>query len=236
MNIKSNHSTILFTIAFMIIAMISAKPISAETCVTQYGGSQYGTSCAPKDLTINKEVQKIGVQGSDGGAVYVENLSISEASASAGMYMTFRLTVKNSSNKEFKTVEVKDIFPPYMTYPTSGGSITGGDVKSAVYDPSNRTLTMKLENMKPGESRQIIVTAKVEESEKFPAGKSTFCVSNLAQVKAEDRFDEDTAQVCVNNNVKGVSTLPKAGSHNMLIMAVSAMFGFAGYAVMKKRS
>jgi uncharacterized repeat protein (TIGR01451 family) len=231
----TKHTILYLSIAVAAMATVGAiSTRAAQNCVTQYGGSQYGTPCNPNDLVINKEVQKIGAKGADGAAVYVENLSVSDATASAGTHMTFRLTVKNNSNKDFASVEVKDIFPPYMSYPTGSSGITGGDVKSALYDPANRTLTMKIENLKAGESRQIIVTAKVDDSTSFPAGKSTFCVVNTAQVRAEGRFDEDTAQVCINNNVKGVSTLPKAGSQGLLIMAVSTLLGLAGFALVRK--
>ncbi len=230
---KKNILTL--SIATFAVAVMGATTVKADgDCVTQYGGSQYGTPCNPNDLVINKEVQKIGVTDSNGGPVYVENLSTSDATASAGTYMTFRLTVKNNASKDFSSVEVKDIFPPYMSYPTTMGGVSGGDVKSALYDPATRTLTMKLENVKAGESRQIIVTGKVDDSGSFPAGQSTFCVVNTAQVRGEGRFDEDTAQICINNDKKGTSALPKAGSEGLLIMAASALLGLAGFKLVRK--
>jgi len=231
----SINKAILLTLAVATTTVVGATVVSAEACTTQYGGSQYGTNCNPGDLTINKEVQKIGYKDANGNAIYVDNLSLSDASASAGTYMTFRLNVKNNSDRDFSTIEVKDIFPPFMSYPVSEGKgplsyLSGGDVKSASYDPSSRTLFMRLENFKKNEERQIVVTAKIDDAKAFPSGKSNVCIINTAQVKAEgNRFDEDTAQICITSGeVKGVTTLPKAGFNQILLALPAGLLGLFG--------
>ena len=93
---------------------------------------------------------------------------------------------------------------------------------------------MKLESLKAGESRQIIITGQVNDSSSFPSGQSTFCVVNTSQVRANGRFDEDTAQVCISNNIKGVSTLPKAGSESLYIVLASAIVGLFGIKLTRK--
>lgn len=231
----SKSKAIILSVAIVTTLLVGATVVKAEECTSQYGGSQYGTDCNPGDLTINKEVQKIGYKDANGNAIYVDNLSLSDASASAGNYMTFKLTVKNNSDRDFTDIEVKDIFPPFMSYPVSEGKgplsyLSGGDVKSASYDPSSRTLFMRLENFKKNEERAIIVTAKVDEAKAFPSGKSNVCIVNTAQVKAEgNRFDEDTAQICVaSGEVKGVSTLPKAGFNQILLAIPTGLLGLIG--------
>ena len=231
----------ILTVATFAIMAFGSTSVKADDCVTQYGGSQYGTPCNPNDLVINKEVQLIGAKDSNGGPVYVENLSTSDASASAGLFMTFRLTVKNNSNHDFGDIEVKDIFPPFMSYPIASNEgplshISGGDVKSASYDPASRTLTMRLENVKAGESRQMIVTGKVDDSVNFPAGQSAFCVVNTAQVRGDGRFEEDTAQVCISNQNKGKSTLPKAGVDSYLMMLPFLALGAVGLKLTRKQA
>jgi uncharacterized repeat protein (TIGR01451 family) len=226
----THKSFVLSTLAITLFTLAVAKtPAFAGDCVTQYGGSQYGTNCTPNDLVINKEVQKPGVKGTDGGPVFVENLSVMESSASAGTYMTFRLTVKNNSTQNFANVEVKDIFPPYMSYSSGGPSGT-------VYDPSTRTMTSTLTDLKAGESRQLYIVGKVEEANAFPAGKNNFCVVNTSQVRSEGRFDEDTAQVCLYAPSNRAASLPKAGFNDIFLIIPFALLGFGGFSLITKKA
>ena len=221
---------ILTLSAVAVVLSMSTLTVRAEDCITQYGGSQYGTSCNPNDLVINKEVQKIGEQDSNGNPVYVENLSIEDNKVQANGYMTFRLTIKNNSNQEFDHVEVKDIFPPYMSYVSGGPSGT-------IYDAQSRTMTTYLDNLASGESRVLIISAKVSDDKDFPDGKANFCVVNTAQVRKDDRFDEDTAQVCITTpNVKGVTTLPKAGFNDLAMIIPFALLGITGIGLVAKKS
>lgn len=221
---------ILTLSAIAAVLSVASIQVRAEDCVTQYGGSQYGTNCNPNDLVINKEVQKVGSSDGNGNPVYVENLSIEDNKVIAGSYMTFRLTIKNNSNQALDNVELKDIFPPYMSYVSGGPSGT-------VYDAENRTMTVNLGRMNAGESRTVIVSAKVDEEKNFPAGKTNFCVVNTAQVKSSGRFDEDTAQVCVKSpDVKGITTLPKAGFNDLAMLVPFALLGVAGMGLVIKRS
>jgi uncharacterized repeat protein (TIGR01451 family) len=209
--------------------LFTSSVFAGEDCVTQYGGSQYGTACNPNDLVINKEVQKVGASDSNGNPVYVENLSVNDAHITAGNYMTFKLTIKNNSNQTFDTVEVKDIFPPYMSYVSGGPSGT-------VYDAETRTMTAKLEKVLAGETRTITLAAKVDEEKSFPAGKSNFCVVNTARVSSGNRNDEDTAQVCIKTpDVKGVTTLPKAGFNDIMMILPAALLGLAGLGLVTKK-
>ncbi len=224
--------SIKLTLSLSIITALLVAGVSVanaeDNCVTQYGGSQYGTQCNPNDLVINKEVQKIGAND-NGNPVYVENLSTVDQQITADAYMTFRLTIKNNSNQTFSTVEVKDMFPPYMKYVSGGPSGT-------VYDAETRTMTTKLYDLKAGESRSLILSAQVVEEKNFPAGKSVFCVVNTAQVKSDNRFDEDTAQVCIKTpDVKGVTTLPKAGLNDLLMFIPFALLGIAGVGLATKK-
>lgn len=213
-----------------ISTFVVLSSVHAEECVTQYGGSQYGTTCNPNDLVINKEVQKIGSTDGNGSPVYVENLSVSDAHVIAGTYMNFRLTIKNNSSETINSVEVKDIFPPYMSYVSGGPSGT-------VYDAETRTMVFTLKDLKDGEARTITYTAKVDEEKYFPSGKSSFCVVNTARVKSEKRSDEDTAQVCIKTpDVKGITTLPKAGFNDLALIVPFALLGVFGLKLALKKN
>lgn len=229
MTIKTQTFLTFAAAAFVLTFGAQSAKVFADDCVTQYGGSQYGTNCNPNDLVINKEVQKPGAQASDGGPVYVENLSAADASASAGTYMTFRLTVKNNSSQTFANVTVKDLFPPYMSYVSGGPSGT-------VYEASSRTMTTTLYNLASGESRQMVLVAKIDDASSFPSGQSTFCVVNTGQVSSQSRFDEDTAQVCISTPGKGLATLPKAGFDDILIIIPSALAAAVGVNLLTKKT
>jgi uncharacterized repeat protein (TIGR01451 family) len=218
--------TALFT-GVLTLGAFSSK-VYADSCVTQYGGSQYGTSCNPNELVINKEVQKPGVQAADGGPVYVENLSATDVQANAGSYITFRVTVRNNSSQTISSVTVKDLFPPYLSYVSGGPSGT-------VYDAQNKVMTTTLTNLQPGESRVLILVTKVEEASGFPSGQSVFCVVNTAQVKSDSQSDQDTAQVCIKTPGGRVSTLPNAGFDDILILIPSALAGAFGVNLLTKR-
>jgi uncharacterized repeat protein (TIGR01451 family) len=227
--VSNNTKLILSIVALSVIMAVTGGKVFADgNCVTQYGGSQYGTNCNPNDLVINKEVQKIGVQSLDGSPVYIENLSVSDTLPVPGNFMTFRLTVKNNSGQTFDPVTVKDVFPPYLSYVSGGPSGT-------VYDPATRTMTVTLNNLIAGETRQLVIVAKVADASAFPTGQSTFCVVNTAQVSSLNRFDQDTAQICLNAKGTAKATLPKAGVNDLLMVVPFALIGLAGMGLATKK-
>lgn len=231
-NMTKHILTSLTISAASVALFLGTTLVQAEdTCVTQYGGSQYGTACNPNDLVINKEVQKIGSNDSNGNPIFVENVSTTDTHATAGTTILFRLTIKNNSNQTFTQVEVKDIFPPYLSYVSGGPSGT-------IYDAENRTMISKLENLTAGETRTMTLTTKVVEDGSFPAGKANFCVVNTGKVASGDRNDEDTAQLCIKTpDVKGASTssLPKAGVNDLMLMIPFALLGLAGVGLAAKK-
>lgn len=226
--LTNNTKLILSIAAVAVMAVTGSKVFADGNCVTQYGGSQYGTNCNPNDLVVNKEVQKVGVQSLDGSPVYVENLSVSDTLPVPGNFMTFRLTIKNNSGQTFDPVTVKDVFPPHMSYVSGGPSGT-------VYDPATRTMTATLNNLIAGESRQMVIVAKVADANAFPTGQSTFCVVNTAQVSSLNRYDQDTAQVCLNAKGTAPATLPKAGVNDLLMVVPFALMGLAGMGLVTKK-
>lgn len=216
-----NYKKAALTVTALTIAVLGAKfqPVLADGCQNQYGGY---TNCPPTDLVINKEVYEPIKK------TWTENMGTADAMFAPGNEVKYKLTIKNNSGQTFNPVEIKDIFPPYVSYVSGGPSGTS-------YDPATRTLNFKLENMIAGETRTFEITAKVAETKDFPAGRSTFCVVNTGQAKALDRFDEDTAQMCIKTDVLGTSTLPKAGFQDMLMLVPFATLGFTGIALLKKR-
>jgi uncharacterized repeat protein (TIGR01451 family) len=190
-----------------------AAPVYADMCTTQYGGD---TNCQPSDLTINKQVRNR--DNND----FVENLSASDPTFAPGNDVVYRLIIKNNSGETFNPVEVKDMLPPYITFISGPGS----------YDAGQNKLTISLDNLTAGETRTVEFTARVKNLADFD-GKSSVCVNNYAEVRALNRFDNDTAQVCLQTKVLGTTTLPIAGFNDYLLLLPFAGMGLSGLALLK---
>ncbi len=171
-------SCLLLALSLPEVSLVS-RVSADESCTTQYGGGQYGTTnCVPTDLTINKQVKN------PISNVFVENLSATDATFSPGSDVLFKLTIKNGSGQTFNPVTVRDVLPEHFDFVAGPGS----------YNKDNRTLSFTLENMIAGETRTIEILTKVQTS---GLPKDVFCVTNQAFASALNRSDDDTGQVCV---------------------------------------
>lgn len=226
MNKTNIFVTLFATVIGLTVMAVSAGTVFADGCTTQYGGGQYGTNCPPTEIVVNKEVGKPADKGGD--VVFVENLSSSDPTFVPGNEVRFRITVTNKSNRDFTNVKVTDVFPPYVSYVSGGPSGTS-------YDPATRTLVFTIDKLTPNENRTFVIVGKVAEANAFPSGKNTFCVNNVAKIEVDDRRGEDTAQLCIQSNVLGATTLPKAGFEDLLYLIPFAATGFTGIALLKKR-
>ena len=121
---------------------------------------------------------------------------------------------------------VKDTFPSYLTFVAGPGT----------YDKASNTLTFKLENVIAGEMRTVEILTKVLDNKAFPSGRGFFCVTNVANVSALNRSDRDTAQLCIQTEILGATTLPAAGFNDLLLLLPFAGVGLGGLALLKKRS
>jgi uncharacterized repeat protein (TIGR01451 family)/LPXTG-motif cell wall-anchored protein len=184
-------------------------------CTTQYGGS---SNCTPSDLTINKQVYNPVTK------TYVDNLTTTDPTFTPGNEVSYRLIVKNGSGETFQA-NIKDILPPYMEFVSGPGT----------YNKDTRVLEFKMENLIAGETRTVDLIAKVVNADKFPSGKSLFCVVNVAEVRSLNRFDSDSAQACLQNGPVTVTKLPVAGYTDMMMLLPFAGVGLAGASLLLKK-
>jgi hypothetical protein len=215
------------------VALLATRVVSAEECTTQYGNGQYGTTtCRPTDLSIDKQVRN-PITG-----VFVENLLSGDASYAPNSEVIFSLKVTNSSNQNFRTVQITDTLPERMVNPKvdEPDQTKVTDVKN----PDNRTLVFLLkEELKSGQSVEVKIKATVVST--FPTDKSRFCgdlekLQNNAEVKAEDRSDPDSASICVETtNVLGATTLPQAGPEDYLPLLPFIALGITGIALIFRK-
>lgn len=194
--------------------------VNAQSCTTQYGNGQYGVECVPIDVTINKQVKD------PISLVFVENLGPSDNKFSPGAEVNFKLIVHNASSQDWSKVTVRDTIPQFLTFEAGPGT----------YDKNSKVLTVELENLKANETREFEFLAKVDESGAFSKDKSLFCVTNHAEVKVDSRTDEDTAELCIQTQVLGVTTLPVAGFDSLALLIPFAGLGLTGFALLKKRN
>src|SRR4030042_1140211 len=82
------------------------------------------------------------------------------------------------------------------------------------------------------EERELEV--KVVSVDRFPNDKSIICEVNTAETWADDEKDKDTAQVCFEKKVLGVSELPPTGPENwLIIIPFSLLAGLVGFYLKK---
>lgn len=205
---------LLFTFLLPFTFFLLPSPVFADMCTTQYGGS---TTCVSSDLTINKQVRNPVTNN------FVENLSSTDPAFSPGSQVLFRLIIKNTSGQTFNPVAVKDTFPSYLTFVAGPGT----------YDKASNTLTFNLDNVIAGETRTVEILAKVNDKSAFPSGNSFFCVTNAASVSSLNRNDRDTAQLCIQTELMGATTLPVAGFNDLLLVLPFMGVGLGGVALLK---
>lgn len=213
----TTKNIVLFLWLLVVSCLLFVRPAAAETCTTQYGGV---TTCVPTDLTINKQVKNPVTN------LFVENLSTTDPAFSPSGEVHFKLTIKNGSNLNFSSVTVKDVLPAYLSFEAGPGT----------YNASTKTLTFALENLLAGESRSVELLGKVDPATSFPTSKQFVCVVNEGKVTVDTLSDKDTAQLCIQTQVLGVTTLPAAGFDDLVVLLPFIGTGLGGLALIRKKS
>jgi uncharacterized repeat protein (TIGR01451 family) len=185
--VKMNKSlSILSTIIFGFTLTAGVAFAAGETnqCQPIYGG---GESC-PKvpQIEINKTVQNPETQG------YVDNLSASDPKFAPTETVTFKITVKNTSDQELTKITIKDVFPNVVEFVNGVGN----------FDAGSRTLTIPLEKLSPNEARDFFVQAKVVAADKLPANQNVVCVINQSSITVAEKTAQDNAQFCIEKGLK----------------------------------
>ena len=189
----------LIAILFFVLAIYSLARPALATCDEQYGGV-----CKELELQIDKEVWDPAT-GS-----FKENLGIHDYKFGPDEEITFKLKIKNTGDETFDEVHVKDYLPDYLLQ-------LSGDFDFTLYD------------LNPDEEVEKEIKVKVVPANVFPDGHSIICVVNTAEVWNDEEKDKDTAQVCLEEKVLGVTELPPTGPENWFILlglsVTSALIG-----------
>jgi uncharacterized repeat protein (TIGR01451 family) len=210
---NTNYKTLATSFVLAVMATFVPTVSAYTTCTTQYGGNEV---CQPSNLTLDKQVKN------PVGDVFVENLTTTDHTFTPGSDVMYRLIIKNGSGETFNPVTVRDTLPAYLEFVSGPGT----------YNSDTRVLEFKLDNVIAGETRTVEILARVVGADKFPAGKSLFCVVNVAEATAANRRDSDSAQVCLRNG-EVARNLPVAGFNDLMILLPFAGVGLGGVALLK---
>lgn len=174
------------------------KSFADTSCQPIYGGGQ---SCVTtNNIVVNKTV--LNPQTNQ----FVDNLSINDAKYQPGFITTFQVSVTNTGNNNVSKIDVKDIFPQYVSFGSGAGT----------FDTSANTLSFSLTNLAPNETRTYGVVGRVFNTEQIPVTPgSVVCVVNQAiAMIGNANVSQDNAQLCIEKSlavVAPVTTISKGG-------------------------
>jgi len=189
---------------FLVLAIFLMATPALATCDEQYGGV-----CKELELQIDKEVWDPANNS------FKENLGIHDYKFGPDEEITFKLKIKNTGDETFDEVHVKDYLPDYLLQ-------LSGDFDFTLYD------------LDPDEEVEKEIKVKVVSAGEFPDGQSIICVVNTAEAWNDKEKDKDTAQVCLEEKVLGVTELPPTGPENwFILLPFSLLAGLIGVSLLK---
>jgi len=211
----------------ILILTILVLPASVSAA-GQYG--QYGGGAPSYSIVVDKMVAT-GNTTKGGLPVFVDNLTPADARYAPGDTIQFQIKIRNTSNINLTHIQVKDILPDWLDAAKGPGS----------YDENTRTITWTYPKLLAGEEKVEQVTAQVKSQDQLPADKGLMCINNKAVVSADNAYDEDTAQFCIEKQVTLVTTKggqpiaenPEAGAPLLVIGALNLLTLGAGVYVKK---
>lgn len=219
MTIKNRIKTSLFLTAFSFI--FAATPVVADgTCTNQYGAT---VDCPTSNIVINKKVAFPGNPN-----LFVENLTSHDPAYSPKDQVEYDVAVTNTSNVNFPTVTVIDVFPSQETFVSGPGT----------YEAAANKLTYEISNLNAGTTVHNRILVAVKDASVFPANQDITCniVNTATATGPGGQSDQDMSSLCVQTKVLGATTLPVAGfQDNMVIMTFAAVGGMGALLVIMGR-
>lgn len=167
---------------------INAFAAGVTTCTPVYGGGQ--TCVTSGNLVINKTVANPKTNE------MVDSLGVNDPKFAPENIVSFRLVVTNNGGTTLSNVEVKDIFPQFVSFTTGMGS----------FDNNTKTLTFKIDSLNPNESKTFPLQGKIAPASQLPQDQGTVCVVNQATAQAEGQNSQDNAQFCIEKKVLPAQT------------------------------
>lgn len=146
---------------------------------------------------------------------FVDNLNLEQQTFLPNQEVTFRITITNIIQSDLRNIVITDRLPDVLNFiSTSFGS----------YDSATKTITLKIDSLKVGESKTFEIKAKIKPAEEL--SNNVTCQTNLARGMVNNMVEEDTASFCIQKQVlQTTPTLPTTGPAQTLeVMVLSTLF------------
>lgn len=203
-------------IVLTLIATAAIFIASTSDTSAQYGCPPYGAECPPASkIVVDKTVRDPRAKGD----VYVDNLTIADYKFAPGEDVIFKITIKNTGDRDVENIEAVDLIPVLNDV-----LLASGDTRSSI-----REITKSFGTLKSGETKTWYIRTRVKGAESIPAG--TVCgdpkAINRVTVHAKDMPDtSDTSSFCIQKTVLGTTKQPETGAEMYLI--ATALAGLVG--------
>lgn len=193
---KTALSLVLFLA--VVSLLFPLKSFADTSCQPIYGGGQ---SCVTtNNIVVNKTV--LNPQTNQ----FVDNLSINDPKYQPGFVTNFKISITNTGNNNISKVDVKDIFPQYVSFGSGAGT----------FDSNSNTLSFSVTNLAPNETRTFGIVGRIFDTDQIPvASGSVVCVVNQAIAMINNAsVSQDNAQLCIEKTLAAktfVTTATKGG-------------------------
>lgn len=177
--IKSHLSIIFLLTIFSFV--FPSKSFADVICQPIYGGGQ---SCiTTNNIVVNKTV--LNPQTNQ----FVDNLSINDPKYQPGFISTFQISVTNTGNNNVSRVDVRDIFPQFVSFSSGAGT----------FDTNSNTLTFSVDNLAANETRTFSIMGRIFNNDQISVTPgSVVCVVNQAIAMVDNaNVSQDNAQFCI---------------------------------------
>lgn len=210
-------SLFLFTSALLTVTpAVLADYNETSTCTNQYGNT---VECPSNRIVINKKVRQ-----AQNASVFVENITSTDTAYSLGDEVEYDIAVTNTSNANFPTVTVIDVFPEYVTFISGPGR----------YEAQTRKLTYEISDLKAGATVHNRALVKVKDASAFKNDLTCDIINTVTATGPGGQSDQDTASMCVQTKVMGVATLPVAGFEDWAFMVPFLALATLGFGILAK--
>ena len=161
----------------------------SSDCQPIFGGGQ--TCTQGSVVALNKEVKNPQTNQ------FVDNLDTSTI-FTPGDTISFRITVKNISQKAITNTNVLDVFPAFVDFSKGPGT----------YDFQTKTLTISVDKLDPGQSQVFLLDGIVESKDQLPTDQNRICVANQAVMSGTSQTSDDNARFCIVRDQTDVTPTP----------------------------
>lgn len=183
---------LVFLLVTCYLLLVTSKVYAATSCQPIYGGGQ--TCTASSNISIDKKILNPKTN------LMVDNLSINDPKYQPNFIITFQIKITNTGSNILSKVDIKDIFPQYMSFSSGDGS----------FDSNTKTLLISTSNLNPNETRTFNIFGRIAVKDQLPQG--IVCIVNQTTATADNsQTSQDNAQLCIENVTENVAIQNKKG-------------------------